>query len=298
MNVFVVPWGLADDNRLDHVLEAIAFLALKALAVGVVIVVIECSFAKLRLYKIPEFTVASFLLAVLALVVAILEPDYGPGELTVFGGIASVVAVAVLMLAFGMLRAQDVWGQLRLYSIGSALVAAVAFAAAATSHGEDLYAIGAVTVAFKTLAIPVGLAWMIRRLDVSTRVPSTWRLPSVVLAGTLLASFAFLAISRLPVSPGGRLPLSALAVAVAIVLVALLLMIVRPHAPSQLLGFLVLENGVTLASLVIAPSLPLILALLLLFDVFVGLIVFVVLIQYFGVTRTTVTTDVLDRLRG
>jgi hydrogenase-4 membrane subunit HyfE len=81
-------------------------------------------------------------------------------------------------------------------------------------------------------------------------------------------------------------------------LVALLLMILRPYAPSQLVGFLMLENGATLASLVIAPRLPLILALLLLFDVFVGLLVFVVLVQYFGVQRTAVTTNVLNRLRG
>jgi hypothetical protein len=55
---------------------------------------------------------------------------------------------------------------------------------------------------------------------------------------------------------------------------------------------------VTLASLVIAPTLPLILALLLLFDVFIGLLVFVLLVQYFGLQRTAVTTDVLTRLQG
>ena len=75
-------------------------------------------------------------------------------------------------------------------------------------------------------------------------------------------------------------------------------MILRPYAPSQLIGFLVLENGVTLASLVIAPTLPLILALLLLFDVFIGVLVFVLLVQYFGLQRTAVTTDILTRLRG
>ena len=47
-------------------------------------------------------------------------------------------------------------------------------------------------------------------------------------------------------------------------------------------GFLVLENAVSVASLVIAPGLPLILALLLLFDVLVGVLVFVVLVQYLG----------------
>jgi hydrogenase-4 membrane subunit HyfE len=70
------------------------------------------------------------------------------------------------------------------------------------------------------------------------------------------------------------------------VLVAFLLMVLRPYAPSQLLGFLVLENAVSVASLVIAPGLPIILALLLLFDVLIGVLVFVVLVQYLAVERT------------
>ena len=105
-------------------------------------------------------------------------------------------------------------------------------------------------------------------------------------------------MSQLHLGGDSVLPLPALGIAVAIIAVSFLLMILRPYAPSQLIGFLVLENGATLAALVIAPGLPLILALLLLFDVFVGLIVFVLLVQYFGVQRTAVTTDVLNRLRG
>jgi formate hydrogenlyase subunit 4/hydrogenase-4 membrane subunit HyfE len=296
-NVLTVPWGLAGDRRLPSVLIAVALLFAKALAVGAVIVVIESSFAKLRLYKIPEFTVGSFLLAVLAVITFVLQREFGPARLTVFGGIASVVAVVVLLLEFALLRSQDVWGQLRMYGLGSAAIAVVAFAAAAKLDHGDLYAIGAITIAFKTLLIPVAVGAIVRNLDVPSRIPSAVRVPSAALVGILLSSFAFVALSRLHLN-ASALPLEALGVAVAIVLVSFLLMIVRPYAPSQVIGFLVLENGVTLASLVIAPSLPLILALLLLFDVLVGLVVFVLLVQYFGVQRTSVTTNVLTRLRG
>jgi formate hydrogenlyase subunit 4/hydrogenase-4 membrane subunit HyfE len=297
-NVFIVPWGLAADPRLDHVLLALCLLLAKALAIGLVVVAIESSFAKLRLYKIPEFTVASFLLAVLAVITFVFQHEFG-GRLTVFGAFASVVAVVVLLLEFGMLRSQDVWEQLSLYAFGSAAVGALAFAAAAASPGgRDLYALGAVTIAFKALAVPLGIAFILRTLDVDLRVPSVIRAPSAVLLGMLLAAFAFLMLSQLTLHVSSTLPVSALAVAVAVVLVAFLLMVVRPYAPSQLLGFLALENGVTLASLVIAPSLPLILALLLLFDVLIGVLVFVVLVQYFGLQRTAVTTDILQRLRG
>jgi formate hydrogenlyase subunit 4 len=65
LNVFVAPWGLSSTARLDEVLLAIVALLGKACLLGVVIAVIDDSFAKLRLFKITEFVAAAFLLAVL-----------------------------------------------------------------------------------------------------------------------------------------------------------------------------------------------------------------------------------------
>jgi formate hydrogenlyase subunit 4 len=65
VNVFVAPWGLASTQRTGAVALAIAALIGKAALLGVVIAVIDNSFAKLRLFKITEFASAAFLLAVL-----------------------------------------------------------------------------------------------------------------------------------------------------------------------------------------------------------------------------------------
>ena len=65
MNVFVAPWGLASTQQAGSVLLAIAALVGKAALLGVVIAVIDNSFAKLRLFKITEYASAAFLLAVL-----------------------------------------------------------------------------------------------------------------------------------------------------------------------------------------------------------------------------------------
>jgi formate hydrogenlyase subunit 4 len=298
-NVLVAPWGLAADGRLDHVLLAIGLLFLKATGIGLAVVVIECSFAKLRLYKIPEFTVASFLLAVLAVVMFLFGPSFGAVRLSVFGAAATITAVLVLLLELTMLRSQDVWEQLRLYALSSVVVAALAFATAASGHGgSSLYVLGAVTIALKALVFPIGIRFVLRNLEVDPRVPSSIGVASSILIAVLLSAFAFVALRSVHIGGVAALPLEALPVAVSGILVAFLLMVVRPYAPSQLLGFLVLENAVSVASLVIAAGLPIILALLLLFDVLVGVLVFVVLVQYLAVARTAVRTDVLDRLTG
>ncbi|MGC9221550.1 MAG: NADH-quinone oxidoreductase subunit H [Solirubrobacteraceae bacterium] len=306
MNVLVVPWGMAapthtgsTSTSLGALLIAIGLLVVKALAVGAAIVVVESSFAKLRLYKIPEFSVASFMFAVLAVVIFLFEPAYGDLHLTLFGAASTITAVTVLLLEFGLLRSHEVWEQLRLYSLGSTLVAALAVITAATGRGgSSLYALAAVTIALKALLFPLGLRYIVRRLDAEPRVPSLIRAPSSILMAIMLSGVAFIALRPVHLGTEAALPLSALPIAVGGMLTAFLLMILRPYAPSQVVGFLALENAVTVASLVIAPGLPIILALLLLFDVLVGVLVFVVLVQYLAIQRTAVRTDELNRLAG
>ena len=65
----------------------------------------------------------------------------------------------------------------------------------------------------------------------------------------------------------------------AVVLVAFVLMIVRRDVVSQAIGFFSLENGVSMASLVVAAGLPLILEVAFLFDLLVAVVVFGVLMR-------------------
>lgn len=298
-NVLVAPWGLAANGGLGHVLEAIGLLFAKAVGIGLIVVVIEASFAKLRLFKIPEFTVASFLLAVLAVVMFLFQPSFGATQLTVFGAATTITAVIVLLLELTMLRSQDVWEQLRLYALSSVVVAALAIATAASGHGgSSLYVLAAATIALKALLFPIGIRFVLRNLEADPRIPSSVGVASTILIAVALSAFAFVALRPVHIGGVSALPLEALPVAVSGVLVAFLLIVVRPHAPSQLLGFLALENAVSVASLVIAAGLPIILALLLLFDVLVGVLVFVVLVQYLAMARTAVRTDILNRLSG
>ena len=55
LNVLLAPWGLADGQQLRHVLLAIPFILIKVLVFVVVLVMIESSLAKLRLFRISEF---------------------------------------------------------------------------------------------------------------------------------------------------------------------------------------------------------------------------------------------------
>src|SRR5579875_264400 len=66
LNVFLAPWGLSSTAQAGSVGLAILALLGKAALLGIIVAVIDNSFAKLRLFKITEFVSGAFLLAVLA----------------------------------------------------------------------------------------------------------------------------------------------------------------------------------------------------------------------------------------
>jgi formate hydrogenlyase subunit 4 len=71
LNVLVAPWGLAHGRSIGAVLLAIPLILLKVLLFAVVLVAIESSLAKLRLFRISEFLGAAFITSVAAMVTSI-----------------------------------------------------------------------------------------------------------------------------------------------------------------------------------------------------------------------------------
>jgi formate hydrogenlyase subunit 4 len=71
LNVLLAPWGLASGQSVPLVLVAIPLILLKILAFATVLVMIETSLSKLRLFRISEFLGAAFIASVAAMIVSI-----------------------------------------------------------------------------------------------------------------------------------------------------------------------------------------------------------------------------------
>jgi hydrogenase-4 component E len=220
-------------------------------------------------------------------------------------GAANVIAVLILLAEFAMLRQALLRGQVRLYAGQSALIAVLAVLVGAVRHLPELYVLAAVTLALKAVAIPLVLRRLLREtesadpLDAGHDIAGSGGLglASTVLIGIALAAFGFFSAKVLPVSEGGA-PVTALSVSLSVVLVAFVLMIHRRDVASQAIGLFSLENGISLAALVVAASLPLILEVALLFDLLLAVVVFGLLIRLHHVRAETLSTAELTELRG
>ena len=68
LNVLVTPWGLAAGHNLSEVLVRVPLLFFKIFLFLLLLVVIESSFSKLRLFRIHEFLGAAFVTSVAAMI--------------------------------------------------------------------------------------------------------------------------------------------------------------------------------------------------------------------------------------
>lgn len=219
----------------------------------------------------------------------------------VFDGGSNVVAAGVLLIEFGMFRQALLRDQLRLYAAQSALISVLAVVVAAARSLPELYALALLSAVLKVVIVPLVVRRLLRvrseAADVEIAGSGALGPTSTVLLAIVVAAFGFFAMGALdirsPVLPG-----TALAVAMSVVLVAFVLMIVRRDVASQAIGFFSLENGVSLASLVVAAGMPLILEVAFLFDLLVAVVVFGVLMRVHHVRAESLSTVDLNRLQG
>jgi hydrogenase-4 component E len=204
--------------------------------------------------------------------------------------------VVVLLLGFGMFRQALLRDQIRLYAAQSAAVSVLAVIVAAARHVPELYVLAALSAGLKVVIVPLVMRRLLRGAG-EIAGSGALSLASTVLLAIAVGAFGFFAVGTLRIA-GVTLPQTALGLAMAVVLVAFVLMIVRRDVVSQAIGFFSLENGVSLAALVIAARMPLILAVAFLFDLLVAVVVFGVLIRVHHGRADSLSTAGLTRLRG
>jgi hydrogenase-4 component E len=219
-----------------------------------------------------------------------------PAVPSVFSGGANVVAVLVLLLEFGMFRQALLRDQIRLYAAQSAAISVLAVIIAAARDVPELYVLAALSAALKVVIVPLVMRRQLR--GAGGEIGSgALGLATTVLLAIAVGAFGFFAVGTLGIA-GVTLPQTALGLSMAVVLVAFVLMIVRRDVVSQAIGFFSLENGVSLAALVIAAHMPLILEVAFLFDLLVAVVVFGVLIRVHHGRAESLSTAELTRLRG
>ena len=178
----------------------------------------------------------------------------------------------------------------------SVVLALVTAVVAHFGGARELYWVAAGLFVLKGVAIPRLLKRMERRFPAERELkPYVNTATSLLIAGLLvLFGYAvtrpFVALSQLPTRAG--MPL-----AMGLVLVSLFVVVSRKKALTQVIGFLMLENGLALLAVLGTYGIPLIVELGVFLDVLMGFLVMQIFVYQIHETFETIDVEQLNRLR-
>jgi hydrogenase-4 component E len=163
-------------------------------------------------------------------------------------------------------------------------------------HDPELYIVAVIFVALKVILIPRYLNRMHERIGVEREHDPYLNVPASLITAGLLVILAYV-VMRPVVSISGLPTRGALPLALSLVFIGLLVILTRKKAFTQVVGFLILENGITLLALFGTYGIPLIVELGVFLDALMGFLVMQIFIYQLQGTFESIDVDQLNQLR-
>ena len=203
-----------------------------------------------------------------------------------------VLSALVLYTSFSMLAQSRLFNLINVFAWQGTLLGMTAALVAFISNQPHLYISALLTLVLKAWLIPWMLRKQVMRLKLQREIETLATPTLTSLAGVGLVIFSY--YIALPIkSLSNSITRNTISESLAIVLLAMLLIITRRQAVSQVVGFMAIENGLFFAALVSTYGMPMIVELGIAFDVLVAAVLFGV---FFFEMRSSIDSLDVDRM--
>jgi hydrogenase-4 component E len=152
------------------------------------------------------------------------------------------------------------------------------------------------TIRLKVIVIPMIMVRALRSAQIKREVePLIGLLPSILL-GAIATAFALLFADQLPLvtEHNGMLLVPT---SIATVLVGFIILVTRYKAISQVIGYLVLENGIFIFGMLLIEAMPFIVEMGVLLDLFVGIFIICIIVNHINEAFSSMDTRRLVSLK-
>jgi len=212
---------------------------------------------------------------------------------TAYAPVLDLAAGAVLVCAVLTLWRRDVRAIVTMLALQGVALAAVAGVLASHQRDAGLAVTAALVLAVKGFVVP-GLLRRVVRADPGSRetAPLVNVPASLVFASALIVLSYVVSAKVIAVSPSAASRL--VPIGIATVLVGYFMLVTRRRAVSQIVGLLLVDNGIALVTFLLTAGVPLIVELGAALDVLLVVVVLQVLVVHI---RDQIGTSELDQLR-
>jgi len=156
--------------------------------------------------------------------------------------------------------------------------------------------VAVMAIALKGVIIPLVMVHALREAQIKREIePMIGLMPSIIL-GAVATAFSLLFASQLPLASEhvGKLLVPT---AIATVFTGFIVLITRYKALTQVVGYLILENGIYIFGMLLIEAMPLIVELGVLLDLFVGIFVICIIANHINQAFSSMDTRRLVTLK-
>jgi hydrogenase-4 component E len=213
------------------------------------------------------------------------------------GQILDVLTLILLATAVLIVGTRTPRRAIALLATQSATLAGIAVVVAVLSGAREIYISVVITLAIKAVLVPLVLLQVSRRSGARDAAAMYLgpRTATIAALGLVLLAYGLVRPSAVAgtLITGSYFPTS-----IALVLVGGLIMVLRKKAVVQVIGLIVLENGVYVAAMATTNGLPPVVELGVAFDLFVTVLLLGSIAFHIGAVTETLDTSTMRRLRG
>jgi hydrogenase-4 component E len=213
-----------------------------------------------------------------------------------FSQLAMLGSSLVLIASFLLLWRRGIPAYVDAFTLQSLALGATSAVVGYFTGNRELYLVAGLLIGIKGVGIPLLLRRMARRLGSGREVPPYVNTATSLLVGGLLVLLAYIVMR--PVVQLSELPTRAgMPLAMGVVFISLFVVISRRHALTQVIGFLMLENGIALLAVLGTYGIPLIVEIGVFLDVMMGFLVMQIFVYQIHETFQSLDVQQLNRLR-
>ena len=215
----------------------------------------------------------------------------------IFPKLVNLLASIVLGTAFLLIGRGELRGQVRLFAAQSFFLSILAALVAVFAGSAELAAVALGLIVVKVLVIPAILNRAVTKIGLQRAVAPYLGTPAALIVSGVLVALAFYVMA--PIAASSSLPTAdAVPLAFASVLIGAFITVIRRRALTQILGFLMLENGIFLLALLATYGVPFIVEIGVFLDVLVAVLIMEVFIYRIKENFDSIEVGEMGRLKG
>ena len=211
--------------------------------------------------------------------------------------IMQILLTGVLFMTFMMLISKRIRAMIHAFRAQSLFLFLATLYLAITGGGPEIYVVAFLLFFVKVIAIPYLLLRMVRKVKAEGPAGLFVNPTLSVFIAILLTYLSYLFAKRImPIA--GNIQSEAVIISLSVTLIGLFIMISRMKAISQIIGLLVMENGLFLIASSVSGGMPFFVEIAIFFDVFVCVIILGMFVYKINKVFTHIDVSKMQELKG